>query len=232
MLTLPFLFDTWDKVDKFAESKLVEPINSKLEEKGVKLIGITAFGMMDIAATKEINSIDDLKGLKFRIQPTPVFKKKCELLGINGMPIPYTELYTSLQQGIVDGVFNTSELMLMDKTAEVCGYVMDTNHMCGFIVHLMNKEWYDSLPEDLQKVVIDSINYACREERKRVRQRESEFTEKMKTEQNTKFIEITPDEKKRFIEALMPMHEDVKKTVGKDYMDKLYELLGFKGSST
>jgi len=146
VLMLPFLFDTWDKVDNLAQSELLDPIKEDLETKGIMLVGITAFGMMDMAATKKISSIEDLKGTKFRIQPTPIFKKMCEYLGINGMPVPYAELYSSLKQGIVDGVFNTSELMILDKTSEVCKYVTNTNHMCGFIVQLLNKQWYDSLP--------------------------------------------------------------------------------------
>lgn len=228
VLMLPFLFDTWDKVDNLAQSELLDPIKEDLETKGIMLVGITAFGMMDMAATKKISSIEDLKGTKFRIQPTPIFKKMCEYLGINGMPVPYAELYSSLKQGIVDGVFNTSELMILDKTSEVCKYVTNTNHMCGFIVQLLNKQWYDSLPEDLKKAVMDSINSACIEERKRVRVREIEFTDKMKTDKGVTFIELGSKEKARFVEALMPLHKDAQEIMGKSYVDALYDLTGFK----
>jgi tripartite ATP-independent transporter DctP family solute receptor len=228
VLMLPFLFDTWDKVDKFAKSELLDPIKRDLEKKGIMLVGITAFGMMDIAATKKIGSLEDLKGTKFRIQPTPIFKKMCEYLGINGMPVPYTEVYSSLKQGIVDGVFNTSELMMLDKTCEVCKYVTNTNHMCGFIVQLLNKQWFDSLPEGLRTAVMDSINSACIEERKRVRVREFEFTNKMKTDENVTFIELEPNERERFVQALMPLHRDAEDIMGKEYMDDLYKLIDFK----
>lgn len=228
VLMLPFLFDTWDKVDRLANSKLLDPIKKDLEKKGVMLVGIAAFGMMDMAATRKITKLEDLKGLKFRIQPTPIFKKMCNYLGVNGMPVPYTEVYSSLKQGIVDGLFNTSELLILGKFAEVCKYVVDTNHMCGFIVQLLNKQWYDSLPENLKKAVMDSINTASAEERKRVRQREEEFTNKMKTEQGVVFITLTPHEKAKFVKALMPLHEDSERIMGKAYMAKLYELTGFK----
>lgn len=228
LLMLPFLFDNWDKVDRFADSKLLDPIKKDLEKKGVMLVGITAYGMIDIAATRKITKLEDLKGLKFRIQPTPIFKKMCNYLGVNGMPVPYTELYSSLKQGVVDGVFNTSELMILDKTSEVCKYVVDTNHMCGFIVQLLNKQWYDSLPDSLKRTVMDSINAASAEERKRVRQREKEFTNKMKTEKDVVFITLAPHEKEEFVKALMPLHEDSERIMGKAYMEKLYALTGFK----
>lgn len=227
VLMLPFLFDTWDKVDRFAKSELLEPIKKDLEKKGIMLVGITAFGMMDMAATRKITELEDLKGLKFRIQPTPIFKKMCNYLGVNGMPVPYTEVYSSLKQGIVDGLFNTSELLILGKFAEVCKYVVDTNHMCGFIVQLLNKQWYDSLPENLKKAVMDSINAASVEERKRVRQREEEFTNKMKTEKGVVLITLTPHEKAKFVKALMPLHNECEKIMGKDYMEKLYKLTGF-----
>jgi len=228
VLTLPFVFDTWDKVDKFAKSELLEPIKRDLEKRGVMLVGITAFGMMDMAATKKISRLEDLKGKKFRIQPTPIFKKMCQYLGVNGMPVPYAELYSSLKQGIVDGVFNTSELMILGKFAEVCKYVVDTNHMCGFIVQLLNKQWYDSLPENLKKAVMDSINAASAEERKRVRVREEEFTNKMKTDKGVTFVQLAPKEKDRFVKALMPLHNDCKKIMGEDYMEKIYKLTDFQ----
>lgn len=228
ILMLPFLFDNWDKVDKLANSKLLDPIKKDLEKKGVMLVGITAYGMIDMAATKKITKLEDLKGLKFRIQPTPIFKKMCNYLGVNGMPVPYAELYSSLKQGIVDGVFNTSELMILDKTSEVCKYVVDTNHMCGFIVQLLNKQWYDSLPDDLKKAVMGSINAASVEERKRVRQREREFTNKMKTEKGVVFITLTPHEKAKFVKALMSLHEDSERIMGKAYMETLYALTGFR----
>ena len=227
VLMLPFLFDTWDKVDKLADSDLLDPIKKDLEKKGIMLVGITAFGMMDMAATKKITKLEDLKGAKFRIQPTPVFKKMCKYLGVNGMPVPYSELYSSLKQGIVDGVFNTSELMILDRTSEVCKYVTDTNHMCGFIVQLMNKQWYDKLPENLQKAVMESIDAACKQERERVRAREKEFTEKMATDKGITFVELDAKEKQRFVEALMPLHEDAKAIMGQAYMDRLYELADF-----
>ncbi len=228
VLMLPFLFDNWDKVDRLANSKLLDPIKKDLEKKGVMLVGITAYGMIDMAATRKITKLEDLKGLKFRIQPTPIFKKMCNYLGVNGMPVPYTELYSSLKQGIVDGVYNTSELMILDKTSEVCKYVVDTNHMCGFIVQLLNKQWYDSLPDNLKKAVMDSINAASMEERKRVRQRERDFTNEMKTRKGVVFITLTPHERAKFVKALMPLHEDSERIMGKAYMEKLYDLTGFK----
>jgi tripartite ATP-independent transporter DctP family solute receptor len=228
LLMLPFVFDTWDKVDRFANSELLNPLKKDLEKKGIMLVGITAYGMIDIAATTKITNLNDLKGHKFRIQPTSTFKKMCDCFGIKPMPIPYTELYSSLKQGIVDGVFNTSELMMLDKTAEVCNYVLDTNHMCGFIVQLLNKRWYDSLPDHYQKVVIESIKTASAEERERVKKREIEFTNKMKTTKNVNFITLTDSEKINFIKALMPLHEDMEKTMGQEYMHKLYELTQFK----
>jgi len=228
VLMLPFLFDDWDKVDKFAKSSLLDPIKRDLEKKGIMLVGITAYGMIDMAATKRITRLEDLKGVKFRIQPTPIFKKMCKYLGVNGMPVPYAELYSSLKQGIVDGVFNTSELMILDKTCEVCKYVVDTNHMCGFIVQLLNKGWYDKLPNDLKKVVMESINVACVKERERVRQREEEFTKKMKTEKGVVFITLSPEERSRFVKALMPLHKDCEKIMGKAYMEKLYKLMNFR----
>lgn len=228
VLMLPFVFDTWDKVDRFAKSELLEPIKKDLEKKGIMLVGITAFGMMDMAATKKIARLEDLKGMKFRIQPTPIFKKMCQYLGINGMPVPYAELYSSLKQGIVDGVFNTSELMIMDKTSEVCQYVTNTNHMCGYIVQLLNKQWYDRLPAHLKKAVMDSINEASAQERKRVRAREEEFTNKMKTDKGVTFVQLSPKERERFVNALMPLHNDCEKIMGKDYMEEVYKLTDFQ----
>ena len=75
---------------------------------------------------------------------------------------------------------------------------------------------------------MDSINEASKQERERVRVREEEFTNKMKTDKGVTFVQLTPKEKDRFVKALMPLHNDCKKIMGKEYMGKLYKLTDFK----
>jgi TRAP-type C4-dicarboxylate transport system substrate-binding protein len=75
---------------------------------------------------------------------------------------------------------------------------------------------------------MDSINEASKQERKRVRIREEEFTNKMKTDKGVTFVQLTPKEKDRLVKALMPLHNDCKEIMGEEYMKKVYELTDFQ----
>ena len=225
---LPFVFDTWDKAEKFATSgKLLDPIKEELRKHNVELVAVTLMGMMDIVSRSPVHTPTDMRGLKFRIQPTPIFKKMCQALGIECMPVPYTEVYTSLKQGIIDGVFNTPELVVIDRTIEVCPHITDSRHMAGFYIEVVNRDWLQGLPSDLRQAVLESWDTAAQKERERVRAREAEYLQKIEKMPEVELIRLSDEQRQAFKEKLMSLHGEVQKTTGVDYMRGLYSALGF-----
>ena len=106
--------------------------------------------------SKHIETADEIKGLKIRVQESPLFVNMVKGLGANPTPIAWPEVYTALQTGVVDGQENPVSVILVAKFAEVQKYLVLDRHVYGLDWFVVNDKWYQSLPKDLQKVIMDA----------------------------------------------------------------------------
>jgi TRAP-type C4-dicarboxylate transport system substrate-binding protein len=153
---LPFTFFSYDAFLDFAEKVLVPNLSDVVEKKwNMKLIGVVMYPRTAFYGKKSIETVDDFKGLKVRVMgklDSMIFKK----LGAEPTYIPFEDLYTALQRGVVQAMPNSLTAAADIKVWEVCsqatmiGYVIG----CGFMV--VNKKSFDSLPPDVQKIVLES----------------------------------------------------------------------------
>lgn len=95
----------------------------------------------------------DLKGLKIRTMPSPLFMQIVKDLGGSPTPISFNELYSALQQKVVDGQENPITTFRWPKLEEVQKYIIMDGHVYSFLVNLVNEKWFQSLPKDLQGVI-------------------------------------------------------------------------------
>src|SRR5699024_928201 len=98
-------------------------------------------------------SPDDLDGMKFRVIENKVYEDIFNTLGANSSPLAFGELYTALQQGVYDGMDNPISLVYTMKFYEVQDYMTLSNHTFAPIITVMNKDYYESIPEDLQEIL-------------------------------------------------------------------------------
>ena len=154
ILDLPFLFKDMDHVDAVLEGELGAEILDGLEETGLKGLAFMDNGSRQITNNvKEINTIEDLKGLKIRVPEAPISIANLSALGTNTVTVAFNELYSALQQGVVDGQENAYTTIAASKLSEVQKYVAETNHMFSAFTLLTNNDWFNELTPELQKVV-------------------------------------------------------------------------------
>jgi len=155
---LPGLYTDLDHVHKVANSDVVRDyFAEKTLEKNMRLLAVTDGGFRSITSSvKPINELDDLRGLKIRVQESPLIEDTYHAIpGASPTPIPVGDLYTSLEQGIIDGQENPPILINDLKLAEVQKYLTLTEHSY-FPRHLfINEEVWSDLPEDVQDVFIE-----------------------------------------------------------------------------
>jgi TRAP-type C4-dicarboxylate transport system substrate-binding protein len=101
---------------------------------------------------RPIEKVDDFKGLKMRIPPGKIYVETAKAFGINAQQVEITDLYMALKTGVVDGQDNPLINDLSRKFYEVQKYLSMTNHIINPDPIIVNLEWYESLPADLQKV--------------------------------------------------------------------------------
>ncbi len=168
VLSIPYLFAdrevAWQVLDG--------PLGQKLSDDMAKKTGLRVFRWTESGGfrnfsndKKEIHSPSDMKGLKIRTMNVPLHMQIVKDLGASPTPISWSELYTSLQTGVVDGQENSVSTFLVPKLEEVQKYMVLDGHVYSTLQLVFNEEWYNKLPDDLKTVIQNSIEVATVAER-------------------------------------------------------------------
>jgi tripartite ATP-independent transporter DctP family solute receptor len=151
---LPFAFNSEEEALKvFADAEFNAKLAEKYEPAGFKLMGASFLGFRATTSNFKIASPKDLAGMDIRTMENRYHMAFWRELGANPTPIPFNELYTSLQQGVVAGQENPLELIYAQKFYEHQKFVNLTRHLPQTLIWIMNKDFYHSLSDDLKEVV-------------------------------------------------------------------------------
>jgi TRAP-type transport system periplasmic protein len=160
-LDLPFLFKDRKHVVAVLEGPIGEELRNELTTSNLKALATWEVGWRNVTNGKRpVRTPDDLKGLKIRTTPNPAHIKAFQLLGAVPTPMAFTELFTALETGAVDGQENPTTLILSARFYEVQKHLSLTQHAFTTAPLVMNQNKYAALSPDLQKVVIDSARQA------------------------------------------------------------------------
>ncbi|MDO4642994.1 MAG: TRAP transporter substrate-binding protein [Cardiobacteriaceae bacterium] len=229
VLNLPYLF----KDEKHYYDVLTGPIGEEIlnasKDKG--FIGITFYdaGSRSFYAGKPIRSPDDLKGMKIRVQPSPTAVKMVELLGASPTPIAFGELYTALQQGVVDGAENNESALVDNLHGEVAKYYSYDRHTMIPDVMVMSVHDWEKLTPEQQGI----IKKAARESMMVQKQLWAENTAKVIQESKEKLgvTFINDVDTAAFAEKVAPMYEQAKKA-SPQAADLIQRILDLKNKPT
>ncbi|MGB7543164.1 MAG: TRAP transporter substrate-binding protein [Burkholderiales bacterium] len=148
---LPFLFDDVAAVDRFQQSPAGKALLDSMKDRGIKGLGYWHNGMAQMSTDKPVlRRPDDVKGLKFRIQPSDVLEAKFRAVGVNPQKLAFSEVYQALQTGVVDGQENTWSNIYSQKFHEVQKTIAVTNSGVIDYMVITNAKWWDGLPADVR----------------------------------------------------------------------------------
>ncbi len=157
----PYLFNSWEECWKLTESDWYKEQSAKLEEKGLKLITSNwMYGDRHTLTTKPVKSLADLKGMKIRVPNNTIQVKGFEVLGATPTPMALGEVYTSLQQGTIDGLENPLPVLYNGKFHEVAKYLMLDGHVKNFTTWICGTDFFNSLTAEQQELLIETGNEA------------------------------------------------------------------------
>lgn len=225
ILDLPFLFPSdYDTAWKVIDGQLSEGLNKLMNDKGLQLLGIAPYGYNQIHTSKKIiNTVDDLKGLKMRIIPSPLKIFEFEQWGTNPTPIEFAELYTALQQGVVDGGENALLVIKTQKLYEVQQYLTISDHALFTGLLGANKSWYDSLSDQKKAWLKDASLANIETQRKFVADERVKTIEFFK-QNGVTVTNLTEDARKGFVEKSIPTQQEYasKSDAAKNLLDSVY----------
>ena len=163
VLDLPFLFRDRKHVATVLDGPIGESLRKELEGSNLKALATWDIGWRNLTNNRRpVRTPDDLKGLKIRTTPNPAHIKAFQLLGAAPTPMAFTELFTALEMGSVDGQENPVTLILNAKFFEVQKHLTLTRHAFTTGPLVMNKAKFDALPPELQAILVETGKEASR----------------------------------------------------------------------
>lgn len=221
IFNLPFLFKDFQHVYKVLDSKFGEELNMAAQKKGLRILGWWTGGSRSIYARKPISDLASMKGLKIRTMETPLIIATWKALGLIPTPIPFSEVYTALQQGVVDaGEGNVISYESM-KFDEVAPYLSHIKYLITIELLLCGENFFNSLSKDLQSALLQAGKDSVPVERKVNEDAENKVVELLKSKNKTVVIpDLEP-----FIKAVEPIYDQQGKAIG---MDKIKWVQDYK----
>ena len=169
---------------------------------------------------------EDAKGQKFRIMSSKVLEAQFHAVGANPQMMPFSEVYSGLQQGVIDAAENPISNIYTKKFHEVQKYLTISDHgYLGYLV-VMSKKFWNSLPEDLQKNVTQAINEATQKEREYAKELNDSQLELIKDYAkktgNIEILTLTPEQKEAWRQKVSTIYPQFysEKTIGQDLIEK------------
>jgi TRAP-type C4-dicarboxylate transport system substrate-binding protein len=228
ILEMPFIWTNYERIDKFMKSPLFEPIRSALDHKGLEVLTISCYGIMDFQTVGDPgNTIASLQKLKYRMSGTNIQIRSMQKLGIKSQLLPFPEVYALLKQRVLDGSIISADAVGMGKWNELEKYYVNFPVFNGWLVLCANAKWMKSLPTEYANIVREAARNMEKREVFQQRFRDAYVKAKFKSE-GMKFIDMAPGEIDKAKELVKPIYEEFasQKGVGKDYFNKVMEVIG------
>jgi len=158
LYALPFLLNDFDMAIRAFKTPVHKKVIEELEKKtGFKSLAFIGAGFRNITNSKHpVNKPEDLKDLKIRVPKNKIEIAAFKALGANPVNIPGSELFSALQQGVVDGQDGSAEWAYAKKVYEVQKYLAVTHHQLSTSTLIINARFFGTLPPDLQKVLTEA----------------------------------------------------------------------------
>lgn len=220
IVSLPFLFDGDEEAARFWDSEEGMEILTSLDKDGIYGISMWPNGPKHL--TNDVRPLEtpaDLQGLTFRTQGGQVLEEVFSAVGAGSTSIPFTELYTSLQQGTVDGQTNTFVNIESKKFDEVQQYLTiigDTRVDLGLFV---NQGFMDGLNDATRQIVEDGLQAGTDVARSAAIDMNNEALETLKERGIMEIHELSPEALQEFTDAWESVYEKYTPIIGEEYIE-------------
>lgn len=222
ILDLPFLLPSKEIMMKVLDGPAGRKILDTLENHDMHAVNFWGAGFRHMTNNvRPIEEPTDLKGLKMRTMQSPILLSTYRNFDANPTAMAYTEVYNGLQQGVIEGQENPIANITSKKFYEVQKYMTLTSNAYHGYATIVNKQAWESLPEDLQVVMTDAFDYARGVSRTLTDELEASALDNIK--KYTQVTTLSKAQMEAFIEASKPVHEEFRKTVTSDLLDLVYQ---------
>lgn len=204
---LPFLFKDRESGYAAMDGELGEKVCEGLLDQNIVVLGLGENGFRHITNNRSpIYTPADMDGLKLRTMENPLHMAAFKSMGANPTPMAFGELFTALQQKTVDAQETPLAIIYSSKFNEVQKYLTLTGHVFANCPYIINKDFYEALPEELQMIIADAVDKTVELQRQTLTEQDGELMDKLK-ELGMEINTLTDEEKQLFIDASKPAYD-------------------------
>lgn len=215
-MVLPYLFDSTEHMFKALDGEIGDELFEEMKEDNIIGLGYTNSGSRCFFTNTPVNSLDELKGLKLRVQTTPIMLGFVEAVGGFPQGIAANEVYSSLQTGVVQGAENNINIYMSESYYEQAPYYIKDNHSFQSEVLIASKSMWDGLSPEDQELIQKEMDLAIEHQRELWIEQEK-ASEEFLLEKGVTFYEPTPEEIDTLREMCNTVYEDP--SLGLPYAD-------------
>lgn len=228
ILDLPFIYQDPEVMDRLLDGAVGERLMKQLPEHNVIGLAFWEQGFRLLTNNeREVKTLDDISGLKIRVQQNPLLVDMWEALGANATPMPVTELYTALETGAVDGQETTAPFIWGSKYYEVQKYVTVTRHNYNPQIVLIGKPFWDQLNDDEKQLIVEVAKETATEQRAISRKAQSEALDKIRNAGNV-VTQISDEQRQKMLDAESEVIEEYVKTFDQKLVKDVFDAVGYK----
>lgn len=228
LVDLPYFFDDVWSATKLLNGPNGDSLRKYLEMRGLVAASFYPYGDRILLLKFPVEDITSFKGKKIRVMGAKVLQEEINAWGGAGIPMDVPELFTALQQGVIDGLESAAQFFFMLKYFQVAPYIFTEPKGAEVTIFMMNKKWLDSLPADAREILLTSAKEIQPEAERYSRETEQIAMDKMKAA-GVKVIDASPELRDQLKKASMsvhrnfldqnpeakPIYEDLQKAMGK-----------------
>ncbi len=207
VIGLPYLYDNIEHQKKVFTSDVLNPLFVSVKDNGFEVLGAFTAGGRCLYTNKPMTKPEDLKGYKFRVMQSDTMKKMIDYMGGIGTPMAQGEVYTAIQQGVIEGGENNEVTYADLKHYEVAPYFSYTNHLMVPDLIIINEKFYNEMSSE-NKEKFDKLIKETIEEEFKVWNENVEKAKKLAIDNGATFVDI---DIRPFQERIKPLQEEVAK---------------------
>ncbi len=220
-LDLPFAFADDAAYSRIVRGEVGKFLMAKLPPKGITGLAFWDNGFHMISANTPLLVPADLQGLKIRISGSKIADMYLRQLGALPQIMAFSEVYQALQSGVVDGCENTPSNYLTQRFYEVQKHITNSQHAHLQYAVVVNTKFWEGLPADIRAQLEKAMEEATDYTNSIARQENIDALKAIRESGRTELHELTPEQRKAWVAALMPVYTTAQSRVGAEIIDLL-----------
>jgi TRAP-type transport system periplasmic protein len=220
-VSLPFLFPSREVAYKVMDGPVGDAIEAKMAAKGFTSLGFMELGPRQVTnSARPIKTMADLKGLKIRLQPNETHLATFRALGANPLAMDIKEVYSAMEQKVIDGGENANALILASRFFEVQKHLSNTGHFFDFIAVVANKKKFEALSPEHRKIIQTAMTAAIASQRHEATKADAEARAELQ-KKGMVYTAMPESERELMRKATAGVVDDIRKRFGSDLVDQV-----------